>query len=570
MIRTIDISELQCFNSAPRLKFEWNLRMPADQPKKTSRTSSNAPSIFNDSIGPVMRGASSSHCAAAHRIGSLCLDLLDGKITSLVAEYDINGALVSTHKGQGTDMGLYSGILGYEVDDDRLQHFDKGIAEAGIHVEVKYLDYGATHPNNYKLSIANATENHLIEAISIGGGMIEIQKIDGASVSMAGDYYELLVFCNDDSEAIADYLSESLNYEFLETHSSDTATFIEIKSTVDFDLELLQILKNNSSVQSVKVLKPVLPILARSDLHVPFINCVQMLEYNQGKDLELWQLAVKYESERGAISADDVFEKMRVIAHIMSNSIQLGIAGTEYADRILPAQAPLLKAATEKKSIPDDIVNRMTLYTTAMMDVKSSMGVIVAAPTAGSCGTLPGALFGAASYLQKNEDETVKALLAAGLIGVFIAAHSTFAAEVAGCMAETGSGGAMAAAGLTHLLGGNLNQALNASARTLGASLGLVCDMIGDRVEVPCMDKNISAASKAYANTITSIASYTDVIPLDEVIDSMFEVGNMMPRELCCTGLGGLATSPTGLIVLQRLNATPAEARVSGQFWKSC
>ena len=198
------------------------------------------------------------------------------------------------------------------------------------------------------------------------------------------------------------------------------------------------------------------------------------------------------------------------------------------------------------------------------------MGVIVAAPTAGSCGTLPGALFGAASYLQKNEDETVKALLAAGLIGVFIAAHSTFAAEVAGCMAETGSGGAMAAAGLTHLLGGNLNQALNASARTLGASLGLVCDMIGDRVEVPCMDKNISAASKAYANTITSIASYTDVIPLDEVIDSMAEVGNMMPRELCCTGLGGLATSPTGLIVLQRLNATPAEARISGQFWKSC
>lgn len=84
------------------------------------------------------------------------------------------------------------------------------------------------------------------------------------------------------------------------------------------------------------------------------------------------------------------------------------------------------------------------------------------------------------------------------------------------------------------------------------------------------MDKNISAASKAYANTITSIASYTDVIPLDEVIDSMSEVGDMMPRELCCTGLGGLATSPTGVIVLQQLNTTPAEARVSGRFWKSC
>jgi L-serine dehydratase len=273
---------------------------------------------------------------------------------------------------------------------------------------------------------------------------------------------------------------------------------------------------------------------------------------------------------RGSISDEVVFENMRSIAQIMHNAIQSGIEGTDYADRILPAQAPRLKAATEKQIIPDDIVNRMTLFTSATMDVKSSMGVIVAAPTAGSCGTLPGAIFGAASFLDKDEDETVKALLAAGLIGVFIAAHSTFSAEVAGCMAETGSGGAMAAAGLTHLLSGDLNQALNASARTLGASLGLVCDMIGDRVEVPCLDKNISAASKAYANTLTSLASYTDVIPLDEVIDSMFEVGKMMPRELCCTGLGGLATSPTGLIVLQRLDAKPAEDRVPGQFWKSC
>jgi len=467
-------------------------------------------------------------------------------------------------------MGLYSGILGYAVDDDRLQHFARGIIRAGIHVEVKYLDYGATHPNNYRLSIANATESHLIEAISIGGGMIEIQKIDGAAVSIAGDYFELLVFCKDGAQAIADQLSASLRHEFIEIHSADMATFIEIKSTTDFDAELLRHLTAMDSVQSVKVLRPVLPILSRADLQVPFTNCREMLAYNQDKNLELWQLAVQYESARGAISSEHVFAKMRAIAHIMHHAIQAGIAGTEYADRILPAQAPRLKAATEKHCIPDDIVNRMTLCATATMDVKSAMGVIVAAPTAGSCGTLPGALFGAASYLQKNEDETVKALLAAGLIGVFIAARATFSAEVAGCMAETGSGGAMAAAGLTHLLGGSLDQALDASARTLGASLGLVCDMIGDRVEVPCLDKNISAASKAYANALTAMASYTEVIPLDEVIDAMHEVGNMMPRELCCTGLGGLAVSPTGKMVLKVLDTASADARVAGQFWKSC
>ena len=162
---------------------------------------------------------------------------------------------------------------------------------------------------------------------------------------------------------------------------------------------------------------------------------------------------------------------MREIARVMEKSIQCGITGTEYQDRILPAQAPKLKAAIEAGILQDDIGNRMTLYTTAMMDVKSSMGVVVAAPTAGSCGTLPGAILGAASYLGLSEDEVVKALMAAGLIGVFIAAHSTFAAEVAGCMAETGAGGAMAAAGLTQLHGGNLAQALNASAKALGSSV---------------------------------------------------------------------------------------------------
>ena len=269
-----------------------------------------------------------------------------------------------------------------------------------------------------------------------------------------------------------------------------------------------------------------------------------MIAYNEDRELALWELAVQYESMRGNISAMDVFANMRTIVRIMAKSIQSGIAGTTYQDRILPAQAPKLQTALEAGLLQDDIGNRITLYTTAMMDVKSSMGVIVAAPTAGSCGTLPGAILGAASYLESTEDEVVKAMLAAGLIGVFIAAHSTFAAEVAGCMAETGAGGAMAAAGLTHLLGGNLDQALNASAKALGASLGLVCDMIGDRVEVPCLDKNVSAAHKALAAANMALAGYTDVVPLDEVIDAMYLVGESMPRELCCTGLGGLAMTP--------------------------
>lgn len=532
-----------------------------------------APSIFNDVVGPIMRGPSSSHCAAAHRIGRLCLDLLGGEITSLVVEYDEKGALKTTHSGQGTDMGLYSGILGYDIDDDRLQSFQEGLVAAGIHVEVKYLDYGAEHPNNYRLTIANAFESHVVEAISTGGGMIEVQKIDGAAVSIVGDYYELLVFYKGDSTSLQGPLAKLRTVEFIEDHRSNSVTFMEVKSAANFDSGLLSAIAAIDSVQSVKVLKPVLPvlpILSRAGLKVPFITSREMIEYNQGRGLALWELAVEYESQRGHISAHEVFEKMRGIARVMKKSIQQGVTGTEYLDRILPAQAPKLKAAIEAGILQDDMGNRITLYTTAMMDVKSSMGVIVAAPTAGSCGTLPGAILGAASFWELPEDEVVKALLAAGLIGVFIAAHSTFAAEVAGCMAETGAGGAMAAAGLTHLLGGDLAQALNASAKALGASLGLVCDMIGDRVEVPCLDKNVSAAHKALAATNMALAGYTAVIPLDEVIDTMFLVGESMPRELCCTGLGGLAITPTGQEILLQLNSVEVSKRPPGKFWKAC
>jgi L-serine dehydratase len=400
--------------------------------------------------------------------------------------------------------------------------------------------------------------------------MIEMQRIDGAPVCIVGDYYELLVFYEGDPAQLHDQLANSIDFEFLQDHRGKSVTFIEVKSAVDFDPDLLSAIAAIDSVQSVKVLKPVLPILSRADLKVPFISNGEMIAYNQDRGLALWELAIEYESQRGNISAHEVFEKMREIARVMGNSMQCGIKGTAYRDRILPAQAPKLKTAVDAGLLQDDIGNRITLYTTAMMDVKSSMGVIVAAPTAGSCGTLPGAILGAASFLELPEDEVVKALLAAGLIGVFIAAHSTFSAEVAGCMAETGAGGAMAAAGLTHLYGGTLAQALNAAAKALGASLGLVCDMIGDRVEVPCLDKNVAAAHKALAATNMALAGYTAVIPLDEVIDAMFLVGESMPRELCCTGLGGLAITPTGQNILWQLTSVDVGARSPGKFWKTC
>ena len=157
---------------------------------------STFPSIFNDVIGPVMRGPSSSHCAASLRIARICRDLMDENIRDILIEFDPDGSLATTHKSQGSDMGLFGGFLGWEAYDERLPESDKHIVTAGINVTINIIDIGADHPNTYKITLRNDKETRKLTAISTGGGMIEVIEIDGAPVSMAGDYYYTLIYCH--------------------------------------------------------------------------------------------------------------------------------------------------------------------------------------------------------------------------------------------------------------------------------------------------------------------------------------------------------------------------------------
>ena len=192
------------------------------------------------------------------------------------------------------------------------------------------------------------------------------------------------------------------------------------------------------------------------------------------------------------------------------------------------------------------------------------MGVIVAAPTAGSCGALPGALFGIAHSMDLHEDDLVKAMLAAGLIGVFIAAHATFAAEVGGCMAETGSGGGMAAAAIVGMQGGSLLQCLTASSLALQNSLGIICDPIGNRVEAPCLGRNVMAATNAVSCANMALSDYVQLIPLDEVIETMKLVGDQIHHTLRCTNLGGLSITKAAKEIEAMLEEEPS------RFFKNC
>ncbi len=461
-------------------------------------------SIFNDVIGPVMRGASSSHCAAALRIGRLARDLMGGDIARVLIEFDTNGSLPNTHQSQGSDMGLFGGLLGWDAADERLPLSPTYLRDAGTAVDIRYIDCHDPHPNTYRLTLSNAREQHTMIAISTGGGMIEVLAIDGERVSLDGG--------------------------------------------ADVDV-------------AGRTLRQVLPVRSVPDAILPFGTCNELLAYDAGREIPLWQWAVDYEMARGALSADAVHGMMVDIVRILRKSIAEGVAGTEYHDRMLGHQSGMFAEKMQNGGLLNaGVLNRTVLYTTALMEVKSSMGVIVAAPTAGACAALPASCIAVAEEMGLSEDDMARAMLAAGLMGVFIAGPWTFAAEVGGCQAEGGSAAAMSAAALVTLAGGTLTQATGAASMALQSMLGLICDPVAARVEIPCLGKNVIAASNAVSCANMALAGFNAMIPFDEVVDAAKRVAERMPREHRCTALGGLATTPTALRLSAELAARTASA----------
>ncbi|MFT4542937.1 MAG: L-serine dehydratase [Planctomycetota bacterium] len=533
----------------------------------------NQPSIFNDVIGPVMRGASSSHCAASVRIGRLAHSLMGGHIDTVLAEFDQSGSLATTHESQGSDMGLVGGFLGWDLTDERLLEFQRGAEEAGLQFEVRITHFDTKSPNIYKLTLQNGSDVHQMVADSVGGGMIEVTEIDGVPLWLDGGRHEtLLYFKGDGSDLVARLDSEVTAEEvYLRTarprsESSMTdgdrslkvlpAQLVQVRGSSFLDPELERELQQDFGVVDIRRMSPVLPVQGALNIKLPFTTCEQMLAYNESRSLSLWELALHYESARSGMDHERVFSEMREVVEIMRTAIELGLEGTQYHDRILPCQTPAFQQKLAAGALLDGgMLNSMILQVSAMMEVKSSMGVIVAAPTAGACAGLPAAVIAAGQHMNMSIDEMTRGMLAAGMVGIFIATRSTFAAEVGGCQAECGAGSGMAAAALVTMMSGTAHQAVSGSSMALQSTLGLICDPVAGRVEVPCLGRNVLAASNALSCANMALAGFDAVIPLDEVIDAMDRIGRSMPCELRCTCLGGLSTTKTSKAIEGKLKA---------------
>jgi len=505
------------------------------------------PSIFNDVIGPVMRGPSSSHTAAAWRIGSLARDMLRGRACSVLVEFDADGSLVETYHTQGSDMGLAAGLLGIPMTDPDAARA-LALAEGRADLTFRVTDRKAEHPNNYALTLKDRMGEIRFEAVSIGGGMIELRRFQGVPLRLRGDLHEHLALCDDPGALMAE-LAALGGWERLECHGAEGRKLVRAAALSDRAGELSRL-----PGACIFHLRPVVSVLSPANLSLPFETLEQ---YEQGvadNGQPIWQHALAFEAARGGTDERTVLREAGRVLRVMRDAAREGLEA-EYSNRVLHRQAHKLCA---DGPLPSPLLNRAARLVTAVMQAKSAMLPIVAAPTAGSCGCLPGTLLALGEEMGLTEESLIQALLTAGLIGLFFAQRATFAAEEAGCQVECGAASGMTAAAVAMLLGAGARQSLGAASMALQAVSGLACDPVAGRVEVPCLGKNVMAGANALTCAAMAQAGFDPVLPLGETIDALMRIGQSLPRSLRCT-LGGLGDTPASYRLAERLSNVQKE-----------
>ncbi len=508
-------------------------------------------SILNHVLGPVMRGPSSSHTAGAFHIASMARSLLGGTPRKAVLAFDPAGSYAATYVQQGADRGFAMGLMGKPLTDES---FFTALADAlreGVEISFEIREVAcADHPNTAEMQLTRADGSQLcLVARSIGGGEVEITRVDGRAVLFNGSAYEILVEVPVSQSTAAQAIL-----------AADGALLGEPVGSAD-----------NGVVRLVARRRLALPATCRDELlaldgcakvwesapvyfvqtgQPMFASAAQMAELAAERGLSLGKVALAYEAQLLGIGEAQVMAEMLRRYGIMVGAVECGLDPRfEGLQLLSPCAGSIFQAEAAGKLSVRSLHTRAAARAMAVMHVDGAMGVVCAAPTGGSAGVIPGTLVTLAEERSLTREEIGLALLAAGAIGVIVAQRATFAAEVAGCQVEIGASGAMAAAAVVDAVGGSAGQACDAAAISFQNTMGSVCDLLHGMVEIPCHTRNAAAAASAFVNADLILGGYRNPIPLDETIDAVFAVGLAMPAELRCTSRGGLAIAPSASVI---------------------
>lgn len=282
----------------------------------------------------------------------------------------------------------------------------------------------------------------------------------------------------------------------------------------------------------------------------------KLIELARTNNSSIGQAMIKYEANLKQISEEEVLEKMKYNWTVMKESIQTGIEEPKKSKGgLIGGEARMLfdYCNAGKTLLSGKNVMEAVSYAMAVAEVNATMGRIVACPTAGSCGIVPGVLKKIQEVDELADEQIATALMTCAGIGMVIAHRASVSGAVGGCQAECGAASAMAAAAAVELRGGTPAQAGEACAMVIKNVMGLVCDPVAGLVEVPCAKRNAMGASLAMVMADMALAGVKSVIPVDEVITAMGSVGRSLPESLRETARGGLAVTPTGLALNEKI-----------------
>lgn len=283
-------------------------------------------------------------------------------------------------------------------------------------------------------------------------------------------------------------------------------------------------------------------------MNANFKNGQELLALCESHQCKISDIMLERELQESETGREEVFSRMQLAWNIMKESATSPIQKPHKSiGGLIGGEAKQLNLQlTQGKNICGNTISKGIMYAMAVLEVNTSMGLIVAAPTAGSSGIVPGTLLTLQEEYHLSDDQVLAALFNAGAIGYLAMRNATVAGAVGGCQAEVGVASAMAASAAVELLGGTPSQCLSAASTVLMNMLGLVCDPVGGLVEYPCQMRNASGVANALIAAEIALAGVPQLIPFDEMLAAMYQVGKRLPGELRETALGGCAATPTG------------------------
>ena len=287
-----------------------------------------------------------------------------------------------------------------------------------------------------------------------------------------------------------------------------------------------------------------------------FINGESLLALCAKENKKISEVMLEREITLGETTKEEVYKKLAYSISIMKNATTEPIKNPKKSiGGLLGGEAKAIHdEAFKTGAMPlcGGVLSKAIAYAMAVLEVNASMGLIVAAPTAGSAGVIPGAVLSVCEDYDLGEDAIYSGLLNASALGYIVMRNASVSGAEAGCQAEVGAASAMAASAIVELLGGTPEQCLHAASIAFSNLLGLVCDPIAGLVESPCQSRNAIGVSNAFTSAQLALAGVKHPIPFDEMVEAMYKVGLSLPFELRETALGGNASTPTGCALCKK------------------